>query len=109
MSDKICPICGKNKITFPWEDMCYSCQREQHEREIKEQIQSGHETETSYEDEIYCPWCGKKLYFEPCYDYELLYAAGDHEAECPECGKPFTVDTSVSYSYSTRRLEKWKD
>lgn len=106
MNDKICPVCGKNKITFSWENMCYSCQQERHEREIKKQIQSGETIETSCESEIYCPWCGEHLDFEPCDDYELLYADGDHEAECPECGKPFIVNTSVSYSYGTRRLEK---
>lgn len=105
MTDKICPVCEKNKITFTWEDMCYSCQQKKHKQEIKEAIQHGEKYEIFGEDEIYCPWCGEEIYFESD-DYRILYEDGVHETECPECGKLFYVETSVSYSYSTGRIEE---
>lgn len=79
------------------------CQSEKHKRELKEQIEDGEIEETSYEDEIYCPWCGEEIYYEPADDYDILYSEGDHRDICPACGKPFSISTSVSYSYSTTR------
>lgn len=105
MIDRICPVCGEKDI-LPGIDMCYSCQQRKHKQEIKEAIQHGGEYEIFGEDEIYCPWCGEEIYFEPCDDYQILYEDGVHETECPECGKLFYVETSVRYSYNTGRIKE---
>lgn len=52
---KTCSVCGKVKDMLSWEDTCFSCQREQYYRDIKEQIQSGETDRTDSEDEIICP------------------------------------------------------
>jgi uncharacterized Zn-finger protein len=47
-----------------------------------------------------CPHCG---YVCRIADHEWweLYDDGDHEVTCPSCDREFTVETCVSYSFST--------
>jgi hypothetical protein len=99
---KICKTCGKEKkYMMSWETECYSCRKENHAREIRRQIEDGEITSVDCEDEVYCPYCGRKQEAE-C-DDETFYVEGEYRFTCCECEKEFWVETRVSYSYSTRR------
>lgn len=101
---KICKVCGKERYMMSWEDTCYTCCCEQHLSEIKQNILSGEETETSCEDEVICPWCGEVQEYD-IDDYEI-YEEGSHEMQCQDCNKKFRMTTNVSYSYDTEQLEE---
>ena len=107
---KACKICGKEKVMFSWEDTCYSCQKEQELKRIQEKIAAGEEkVNTSSIDYVICPYCGYA--HETCYGYEdfpELYEEGDHEIKCGECDKTFVMETTVSYSWETRRTDSGK-
>lgn len=70
--------------------------------EETEEISSGDIKETCCESDIFCPWCGEIYEIEDEFD---LYDDGEHECQCPSCNKKFTVDTNVSYTFSTTRQE----
>lgn len=101
---KQCKICGKVAEMLSWEDECYACKKKQHMKDVLQDIQEGHDT--SCEDEIYCPWCS--VIIECDADTPEAYEDGTHTIDCPECGKEFMLETSVSFSYSTsRKLPDW--
>lgn len=50
-----------------------------------------------------CPHCGYE-YEDFCDNYYIL-EDGDHEMNCYDCGYQFTVNTSVSYTFSTSEQE----
>lgn len=99
-----CKICGRkiDEYNHTYEnDLCYSCQKEIREREQAEALQNNEETETSYENDIVCPWCGTHMYDEDGY----FVREGDGEYDCPECGKEFYFQADVEVTYSTQRKE----
>ena len=101
---KQCKICGKVAEMLSWEDECYVCKKKQHVKDVLQDIQEGRDT--SCEDEIYCPWCGVILACDA--DTPEAYEDGTHVIDCPECGREFALETSVSFSYSTsRKLPGW--
>ena len=108
--NKLCKICGTIKNMFSWEDTCYSCQKQQELKRIQEEIKAGKEkVDTFSTDYVICPYCGYA--YETCYGYEdfpELYDEDDHEIECYECGKTFVLETTVSYSWETRRIDNGK-
>lgn len=100
-----CKICGRkiSEYNHTYEnDLCYSCQKEIREREQAEALQNNEETETSYENDIVCPWCGRR--FED--DDGYFVRTGDGEYECDECGKEFYFQADIEVTYSTQRKEK---
>lgn len=100
---KMCKTCGKITELLSWEDECYSCKLAKHAEEVKQAVLNGEDTDC--EREIYCPWCGVTI-DDP--EMREAYEDGTHVIECDECGKEFTLETSVSYSYSTsRKLPEW--
>lgn len=104
---KTCKICGKEKNLYSWEDTCYSCQKEQDLKRAQEQIKAGKNADTSSSDYVICPYCGDAT--ETCYGYEdfpELYEEGEHSITCEECGRSFVLQTTVSYFYETKRVEK---
>lgn len=56
-------------------------------------------------DNPICPHCGCNCDIS---DNELwhLLEEGDHDIECPSCGKEFHVVTNVAYSFSTDEQEE---
>ena len=104
--EKICKTCGKIANLSPWEEDCYSCRCAKHVKKIQQEIIDGTlRNGTCCEDEIYCPWCGA-INDDPA--MQEAYEEGEHVIECCECEKEFTLDTSISYSYSTyRELPEW--
>lgn len=100
----ICEVCGREFDKLPWEsDKCYSCKTKEYQSELSEQIKSGESDSTVCEDEIYCPYCGE--IYEISDDYDL-YDEGEHEIECSECERKFTVNTNVSYSFDTKKEDR---
>lgn len=101
MAEKICERCGKPFNAYLYETMCYKCCVEKNLEDVKESILSGETTSTDCEDEVICPWCGEVI--EGDCETREFYEDGTHVFTCPECEKEFTLETSVSYSYSTER------
>lgn len=101
MKLETCARCGKAGILNE-NKICYDCREKEYYAGIRENIQSGEETETYNEEKIICPWCGAIQEHEG--DYKILYEDGYHPGEqCGMCGKYYTINTDVSYSYSTTR------
>ena len=98
----VCKTCGK-EMWDGFYDECYSCRNRGCQSKIREGIVSGEENSTSFEDDIFCPWCGEIYNMD---DEPILYEEGEHNLFCSRCEKPFTVDVSVSYSYSTTRIDE---
>lgn len=98
----ICKTCGK-EMWDGFYDECYSCRNKSCQDKIKEEISSGEEDSTFCEDDVFCPWCGEIYSTDDDYD---LYEEGEHELVCGECGKPFMADVTISYSYSTKKLDE---
>lgn len=70
---------------------------------LAERINAG--SKTFCEREIYCPWCGE---INDDFEMREAYEDGTHVIKCDECGNEFTLETSISYSYSTsKKLPKW--
>lgn len=54
---------------------------------------------------VRCPKCGES--WDPSdYDDREVYADGEHELSCVECGHAFEVTTHVSFSFSSPAREK---
>lgn len=98
-----CVRCGRTYSSggyhyYGWADdgLCPDCRGD----DIAEgEIEDGVE-EFDGEEEIRCPWCGKRMH--PNTDDSILYDGG--EAKCPECGKRFEVTAEIHYTYDTKRL-----
>ena len=101
--DKKCVTCGaKIDCAMSWQKECHDCHMDAYRENIIAEIDSGERFEVAYEDEIFCPYCGRVYEFdcEP-----ELYEEGDHDLTCDYCEKTFTCETDISYSYSTKRQE----
>lgn len=99
-----CKICGKEISEYSCifhDGMCYSCEDKIKEEEQAKKLQNNEETETSYEQDIVCPWCG--CHFED--DDGYFVSEGDGEYDCPECGKEFYFQADIEVTFSTQRKE----
>lgn len=61
------------------------------------------ETEFIGEDEVRCPWCGKRVPHEVGTDDDILFDGGIET--CPYCGKRYDVTANQHWTYDTRRVE----
>lgn len=104
MNEYFCKICGKEISIFAhdYQDaMCSSCCKEAHYDELAQSLQENEETETNFEDEVVCPYCGNRME-----DYDSFFIQqGDGECKCDECGKTFNFTTHIEVTYSTSRKE----
>lgn len=98
---RLCERCVKPFKSCFSEAMCLRCSKEKALEDIQNRILSGEADSTDYEDDVICPWCGEAL--EPDCEYREFYEDGTHVMQCFSCEKEFTLSTSVSYSYSTKR------
>lgn len=105
---KDCKVCGKETNLPSFEDTCYSCLIKQNLKRVQEQIEANEEdVDTSSSDYVICPYCGDAT--ETCYGYEdfpELFEDGEHTITCEECGRSFILETTISYYYKTKRIEK---
>ena len=100
---KKCIRCEKGVAWF-FSEFCFSCESEERDKRLTDDILSGEIIETECEDDIYCPWCGTR--HDP-FDVDEKYSfmdEGEHETQCHECDRDFTYRASVSITFSTRRL-----
>ena len=58
------------------------------------------EFDTMYADYPTCPWCGYE------HDDYSDFSNGEYQCSNPECEKYFEVETDVSVTFTTRRVEK---
>lgn len=99
-----CKICGKEISEYSYKfhnSRCYFCEKKIKEQEQARKLQSNEETETAYENDIVCPWCG--CHIED--DDGTFVSQGDGEYDCPECGKEFYFQADIEVTYSTQRKE----
>lgn len=113
MAKKVCKRCGKEKYMMSWETMCYECTKlkalEETQANIRE-AEPDEDVDTWSEDYVICPYCGEALETNVGYpDFPEIYEDGDHELECPECGKTFILNTIVSYSWETSKKDGEND
>lgn len=104
---KICKQCGKEKSMMSWEDTCFSCSKQNELERIQADIKSGEDINIISSDYVICPYCGHA--HETCFGYEdfpEIYEEGSHEIMCDECEKEFQLETTVSYSWETRKVDK---
>ena len=59
------------------------------------------EINSSYTDEIVCPYCGHEFLDSWEYDFDH----GDIELDCYECGNKFTAYRDVDVTYCTTKME----
>lgn len=110
-----CKRCGKEKWLMDKTNMCVKCSQEVEQEKIKrefdefnEQAEPDEEFDTWSSDFVICPHCGYAIPADVSYeDFPEIYEEGGHELTCPECNKDFILETSVSYSYETRK--GWKN
>jgi hypothetical protein len=105
---KICKVCGKSEGILSFEDTCYSCSKALELNRIQSKIQSGEEdVDTFSSDYVICPHCGYAHDTNLGYaDFPEIYEDGDHDMTCVNCGKSFVLETMISYSWETKKVEK---
>lgn len=97
-----CKTCGRPIKDWQRGDLCYSCKIQEYNKITSENLRSSEMTSTTCEDEIFCPWCGEIYNIDDEYE---LYGEGEHDLTCHHCDKEFSVETNVTYSFSTERKE----
>ena len=103
MMAKKCIKCGK-EVAYCFSELCFSCEKQKHERQLTDDILSGEVVETECEDDIVCPWCGTRHdSFDVDEDYSFM-DEDEHIEQCHECCLYFTYRANVSITFSTRRL-----
>mgnify|MGYP002521752005 CR=1 FL=1 len=102
-----CKVCGKPISEYDYKyrnRMCIRCQVDETYRQQAAALQNDEETETEYEDDIVCPWCGYRMQDDDAY----FVSEQSGEYDCPECGKMFHFDADIEVTYSTRRVSEDK-
>ncbi len=104
---KICERCGKSKHMMSWERICYQCMKEEGLEKTQMAIKQAapdEKVDTWSSDYVICPYCGEALKTDLGYeDFPEIYEDGEHELDCPECGRIFILNTCVSYSWETEK------
>ena len=102
---KTCKRCGKPREMMSWEDTCFSCLKEADLERTQEAIRAGEDPDTTSSDFVICPHCGEAIDagIIGYADFPEAYTEGDHEIECPGCGKHYTLSTTCSYSWETKK------
>lgn len=80
---------------------CKPCKDKEIEAKIKEFQEL--ETETEYEGEVICPYCGHM--HERDFETSEMFTDGEHDFTCYYCRNDFELETSVSYTYSTYKKD----
>ena len=110
--EQSCIICGTprselNEVPYgvyrngEWLIKCKPCSQRLIDEQIKAFEDSGETTD--YEDDIICPYCGSK--HEADSETSAFYTDGEHDFDCGTCSNSFTVETMVSFTYSTHKKE----
>lgn len=92
-----CSRCGQTHFVGT-DGLCPDCRRDDH---AALELEDG-ETEFTGEDEVRCPWCGKRVHYKECVDDDILCDGGIDT--CPHCGKRYDVHVEVHFTYDTKRV-----
>ena len=103
---KKCEKCGKEKPMMFFETFCDECE-EQIRLELAQKLAEEEKSFDTFSDSfVICPYCGNALCTDVSYsDFPEIYEEGDHKLTCPECDKDFILNTYVSYSYETEKID----
>ena len=92
-----CDSCGtKENLCFGRGLFCRACAKERAEKDVAEFAESG--KDTSYTDEITCPWCGNE-------QSDSWEASDSGEHTCDNCERDYTHERNVQVDYSTEKCE----
>ena len=81
--------------------MGFECKDKSSAEQLKKDLQENKETETFYESDVVCPYCGYRIA-----DIESYYVRqGQGEEQCPNCNKVFYFETNIEITYSTSRKD----
>ena len=108
-----CKRCGKERWVWDADGICSTCHQEIKQEKIQKDFDDFYkdaeegETFDTWSDEfVICPYCGYAIPTDLGYeDFPELYEDGGHDIDCPECEKSFVLETSVSYSWETKKKE----
>ena len=106
---KICKRCGQLKEMMSFENKCYKCTKEEALEKIQQNIKDAEPDETVdtwSDDYMICPYCGCAMEMLSYDETPEMYEEGDHDVECPECERYFRLETSVSYSWETKKIKE---
>lgn len=106
LGEKICIRCGRKTLGWHYgpdevhledDGLCPDCRGDDI---AAAELEDG-ETEFTREDEVRCPWCGKRV---PHDSDERIFRDGGEES-CPYCGRRYDVTANQYWTYDTRRVE----
>ena len=104
---RICERCGKPSRMMSWDRICFQCKKDEALERAQESVRTAdpeEEPDTWSSDYVICPYCGEAMDTDVGYeDFPEIYEDGTHEVECPECGRVFTLETSISYTWETKK------
>lgn len=102
----VCETCGKRrKVYYNWQKNCEDCEKLLVAENKAKKIRAGEKYVSTWsKDYVICPHCGCLIEADlgPC-DFPELYIEGDHDLDCPECGKMFILESRCEWSYETRK------
>lgn len=84
-----------------WTIICKPCRA----TEIEEQIEAFQKNpvDTEYTSNVICPYCGEE--HEPDGEDSSFYTEDLHQFDCYNCSNSFNLETSISISYTTSKME----
>ncbi len=93
-------ICSKCSSYIVWRStdgpsLCYEC------KQINKDLE-----EFSHSRFIICPFCKKSVDPSEIDHPSVAYEDGHHAFTCLDCEKEFEVETSVSFYYTSRKLDE---
>lgn len=70
---------------------------------VYDDLEEGEIPDTADDTLCICPWCGYSFGYLGYADCPEMNEEGEHNMTCEECGKNYTLTTSVSFFYETER------
>lgn len=70
---------------------------------VYDDLEDGEIPDTGNDTLCICPWCGYSFGFLGYEDCPEMNEEGDYDMECEECGREFTLETTISFFYDTKR------
>ena len=70
---------------------------------VYDELEEGEIPDTGDDTLCICPWCGYSFGWLGYEDCPEMNEEGEFDMTCEECGKEYTLTTSVSFYYETER------
>lgn len=97
MERRKCDRCGVEERAPISRSWCWHCMHEISNMTLAQKLKENIQEETSYEENVICPWCGQVHK-----DEEFIHES-DGSMQCGDCGKVFEFAVHIDVSYSTER------